>query len=820
MALTRIMIVEDEGIVASNIQKVLEIKEYQVTAVVSSGEEAVEKAAGAHPDLVLMDIHLAGKMDGVEAAEQLRDRFSIPVIYLTGHAGDETLQRAKATEPLGYIMKPFGPDDLLTAIEVGIHKHGIERERLQLTSQIKDERDQLIHDLGKRLKELECMYEVSQSIRENRKLNEIFLDVVKLIPPGWRYPEITRGKVRFDEEEYLLEPFAETPWKQSSNIIVHGEYRGSVEVYYLEEMPDLDEGPFLKEERNLIDGIARTLSEAIERKQAEEALQKAHDELEHLVEERTTALRRTNEQLRQEITEHQRTEAALREREERLDEAHRIAHLGHWDWSIQTNELYWSNEIYRIFGLKPQEFDATYEAFLKRVHPDDRAFVEQSVKGALQKIPHNIEHRIILPDGEVRTVHERGEVSFDEQGQPLRMLGTVQDITEHKRMEEEKELLEAQLRQAQKMDAVGQLTAGIAHNFNNALMGILNSLEEAQLEATDSSSLLQDAETMTLQAAEIVEQLMLFSRSESPIEFQPVGIYEAIRQTLEMCQRIMDRKILISYELSPNLPTIAGDPNQLEQVFLNLFINARDALKEGLSPSPHIQVGADVVHRREQELIAYPQAQGGTYLRIQVTDNGIGMDEKTRQRIFEPFFTTKDVGEGTGLGLATVFAVLQDHKGWIECESQPGVGTTFSIYLPVAEEQLAAAKETQREEVIPRGTETILVIEDEERVRLRLVSILERYGYSALMGADGVEGLEIFRQECGRIDLVMLDLSLPRLSGQEVLPQLRELNPEIPVIISTGFASHSAESLQVQALLKKPYRLVQALQTIRKVLDE
>ena len=196
------------------------------------------------------------------------------------------------------------------------------------------------------------------------------------------------------------------------------------------------------------------------------------------------------------------------------------------------------------------------------------------------------------------------------------------------------------------------------------------------------------------------------------------------------------------------------------------------------------------------------------------------MDEKIQQRIFEPFFTTKDVGEGTGLGLATVFAVLQDHEGWVECESQPGAGTTFSVYLPVAEEQLASGKETPKEEIIPRGTETLLVIEDEERVRLRLVSMLERYGYSALMGADGAEGLEVFRQERDRIDLVVLDLSLPRLSGQEVLPRLRELNPELPVIISTGFASHSAESLKVQALLKKPYRLVQALQTIRKVLDE
>ena len=575
----------------------------------------------------------------------------------------------------------------------------------------------------------------------------------------------------------------------------------------------------VRDEEGNITHYKGTVEDITARKQVEEALQKAHDELERRIDERTAELQKTNEQLQQEIVENQRTEAVLRERERRLDEVHRITHLGHWDWNIQTNELYWSDEVYRIFGLSPQEFSATYEAFLERVHPEDRALVEQSVEAALQKKPYSIEHRIILPDGEEKTVHERGEVAFNEEGQLLRMLGTAQDITERKRMEEEKARLEIQLRQSQKMEAMGQLTAGITHNFNNMLMGILTSVEAVQLGEGDPSALLQNAEETTLRAANMIDQLMVFSRAEGSIETKPVNVVSVIQDAISICQKTFDRKIILHNQFSEDLPAIVGDAGQLEQVLLNLFVNARDALEESQPSAPCIRIEGDTIYYREEDLVAYSQANPGKYLRIEVSDNGIGMDEETRERIFEPFYTTKEVGQGTGLGLSTVYGIIQEHKGWIECDSQPGVGTTFRICIPVIEEEQQPVEKIENVASTSRGTETILVIEDEETVRLPLASALGKRGYTVLMGADGQEGLEIFQQEHNRIALVLLDWSMPRLSGQEVLAQLRELDPGVKVVILTGYILRDMESLEAKALLKKPCPLAQVLQTIRGVLD-
>ena len=399
------------------------------------------------------------------------------------------------------------------------------------------------------------------------------------------------------------------------------------------------------------------------------------------------------------------------------------------------------------------------------------------------------------------------------------MLGTAQDITERKRMEEEKARLEIQLRQSQKMEAMGQLTAGITHNFNNMLMGILTSVEAVQLGEGDPSALLQNAEETTLRAANMIDQLMVFSRAEGSIETKPVNVVSVIQDAISICQKTFDRKIILHNQFSEDLPAIVGDAGQLEQVLLNLFVNARDALEESQPSAPCIRIEGDTIYYREEDLVAYSQANPGKYLRIEVSDNGIGMDEETRERIFEPFYTTKEVGQGTGLGLSTVYGIIQEHKGWIECDSQPGVGTTFRICIPVIEEEQQPVEKIENVASTSRGTETILVIEDEETVRLPLASALGKRGYTVLMGADGQEGLEIFQQEHNRIALVLLDWSMPRLSGQEVLAQLRELDPGVKVVILTGYILRDMESLEAKALLKKPCPLAQVLQTIRGVLD-
>ena len=371
------------------------------------------------------------------------------------------------------------------------------------------------------------------------------------------------------------------------------------------------------------------------------------------------------------------------------------------------------------------------------------------------------------------------------------------------------------VQQAQKMEAIGQLTAGIAHNFNNMLQGIVSNLELAQLEAGQKIKVTLDNALQSSQhAAEMVQQLLMFSRQGVRASHRTVDMVKVIRDTEAICLETFDRKISMTVDWRPMPPTV-GDSMQLQQVFLNLCINARDALEESDQSAPAIQIELDAAEISAED--AYPETAPGPYLLVRVCDNGDGMDEETRKRIFEPFFTTKSVDKGTGLGLSTAFGIVRDHKGWIECDSESGSGTRFCVYLPVA---TRAAQEPDRPQPASvRGTETILVIDDEEMVRNTAQQMLELRGYTALAAADGQEGLDVFDREAGAIDLVLLDQSMPRMSGQDVLVKLREAAPELKVIIFTGFAVKVDEFEGADDIVQKPFTLANLVAKVREVLD-
>ncbi len=366
---------------------------------------------------------------------------------------------------------------------------------------------------------------------------------------------------------------------------------------------------------------------------------------------------------------------------------------------------------------------------------------------------------------------------------------------------------EQQLHQAQMMEAIGQLTAGIAHNFNNMLQGIMGNVYLAIQEAVSAPQreMLESADIAARRAAAMVSQLLTFSYPGSQRRLQSIDPSARLVDVVEMGRRTFDRHIELTSEVAADLPAIEMDGGQFEQITLNVLINARDAVADLQERTPHIHVAMDLyidanTHQRS--------------LRIRTTDNGKGMDDKTRERIFEPFFTTKPVDKGTGLGLSTVYSIVQKQRGKILCQSTLGAGTTFSVLLP-----LPIERDQQPAAVDPVAAVggTVLVIDDEESVRRSTMNILQYHGYDVLMASDGVEGVELFREE--RPDLVLLDLSMPRMSGRDVLKEIRQIDPHIKVLLFTGYATDEEEFGYSVGIVHKPFMAADLIAAITQAIQ-
>ena len=389
----------------------------------------------------------------------------------------------------------------------------------------------------------------------------------------------------------------------------------------------------------------------------------------------------------------------------------------------------------------------------------------------------------------------------------------------HQRLQELRVLAqkELQLQQAQKMEAVGQLTAGVAHNFNNVLQGVIGNLELALLDAGPAvQPAIEAALQSTQRAGEVVQQLMVFSREDQHRPRRAVDIGAVIRDTEAICRKTFDRRIHLAVARRSVSPTL-GDAPQLQQVFLNLCLNARDAVTEYSHSIPSIRISWEEVQVDERH--APSGAEPGPYLRVDVVDNGQGMDLETQKRIFEPFFSTKPVGKGTGLGLSTAFAIVREHDGWIECESQPGAGARFSVFLPAATPGDEGPPPEPRDSASGPTDATVLVVDDEDMVRKTAQKMLELRGYSVLTAADGEQALEIVRRHGDDIALILLDQSMPGLSGREVLQHVRRHAPDTRVIIFTGFPSDVEDFEGADDLVRKPFTLDGLVSKVRGVLD-
>ena len=524
------------------------------------------------------------------------------------------------------------------------------------------------------------------------------------------------------------------------------------------------------------------------------------------------------------ITERQQAEAALHASEARLQYLTSQMPLSVWSTDRDLRMTYHSgaltDDVAEVMASSPP-------GELSLVQILETLYDNETVTARLKHLQQALGGKIIRYGQQSGSTHIENVISplRDGSGEIIGLVGLAIDETDRRQLED-------RANQSQRLEALGKLAGGIAHDFNNLLTGIIGNLSLAELDAHPGiRPMLTDADRAARRAASLTRQLLTFAR-QSPAAMQPIDLNEVVGEAASLIRETIDRRIDMIVDLRENLPRIRGDSTQLNQVVMNLLVNGRDAITECLSGTryPHRRNDTFIIAVTTQEVLIDPaeallddSAHAGRCVVLSVADNGAGMDAATRGHIFEPFFTTKTDGKGTGLGLSTAHGILQQHEGWVNVYSEPGRGTTFRIYLPAIEAGATPEPDVVAAPAIRGGSETVLVADDEELVLNLCRRILEGLGYRVMTAADGSQAVTTFLQHAGEIDLVILDLSMPVLSGREVMEQIQAVAPTTRIIIASGYTS-DAQRVELLdegacAYVQKPYHVADLAGAVRAVLD-
>ena len=517
----------------------------------------------------------------------------------------------------------------------------------------------------------------------------------------------------------------------------------------------------------------------------------------------------------QDITEQILASQHLRESEERLRNAERIAHVGNWAWDLKTNQLSWSKEVFRIYE-QPEDFKPSYEGFVESIAPQDRDRVGQWVRDCLaKKKGSSIEHRIARPNGDLRTVSCTAEVLLDEEGMPVRLFGTCQDVTDVRREQEESFA-------RQKLESVGTLAGGIAHDFNNLLGGVLGQAELALTELETGSAPEEELKAIrevALRGSEIVRQLMIYAGKESET-IGPVDLSRIVAEMVELLKVSVSKHAVLVTDLGQDLPMLEANAAQIRRIVLNLVTNASQAIgnRDGV-----IRVSTGRVSAAQAAALAHGSAERD-YLELEVSDNGCGMSLEMQSKVFDPFFTTRSAGHG--LGLAVVQGIVRNLGGTIHLASEPDKGTTFRILMPCAPaavEETAGSLSGAEEPSCELREATVLVVEDEDMLRQAVAKVLRRKGAEVLEAANGSAAIDLLRTKGSQIDVILLDLTIPGPSSQEVLAEAAQGWPDLKVILTSAYSEEMATANMgspiVRCFIRKPFPLGDLVQTLRSVLS-
>jgi PAS domain S-box-containing protein len=533
-----------------------------------------------------------------------------------------------------------------------------------------------------------------------------------------------------------------------------------------------------------------------------------------------------NSTIARDITERKRAETALRQSEERFRLAIKATNDAIWDIDLETGIVSWNDTYSRLYG-RPLDTSDSWQWWIDRIHPEDRERTAGELREAIRSGASSwtCEYRFLRVDGEWAHIYDRAYIACDASGRAWRVIGAMQDLTDRKKAEVELRRAQEETLARQKLESVGVLASGIAHDFNNLLGGISAQAELAATQLAEGASPMdgiQRISTMASRGAEIVRQLMIYSGHDKAAPEEALNVSRLVEEMLELLRVSITKNAVLRIHLSQDIPTVLGRAAQLRQIVMNLVINASEAVGEGgglikVSTS-HITVPP---YRGPGSPSDLPP---GAYAKFEVSDTGGGMTEEVQAKIFDPFFTTKFAGRG--LGLAVVQGIVRDHGGSINLASSPGQGTTISIYLPCA----CTGRPSSRESVQPAAAAeqqrplsgTVLIVEDEDALRVAVAQMLRKKGFLVIEAGDGSSALELVRGYKHGIDAMLLDMTLPGVSSREVFEEARKFHSRLKVILTSAYSRQTVDAsfngLPVERFLRKPFPLADLVGSLQEAL--
>ena len=512
------------------------------------------------------------------------------------------------------------------------------------------------------------------------------------------------------------------------------------------------------------------------------------------------------------ITERKRGEEALRESEDFLNRTGDMAQVGGWEVDLETMKVVWTRTTGRVHEL-PHGYFPDLEEAISYYHPEDQDHVRQCVQRAIESSePFDFTVRLITAKGRERWVRALGQPIFDS-GSCVRLSGTFQDITERKKAEEA-------LSQSHKMEAIGTLAGGIAHEFNNVLGIILGNAELAMDDVPDwnpAKESLKEIRTASFRAKEVVRQILSFAR-KTMTSLKPLEINTIVKESLKLMRASIPAMVDIQQKILGKPSTILGDPTEIHQIVINLCTNAAHAVKD---TGGVLEVGISEVTLDEKTASRFEDLSAGDFVKLTVKDSGEGIAPEILEKVFEPYFTTKEFGAGSGMGMAVVYGIVKKCEGAIRIDSTVGEGTTVEVLFPKIEVE-ALAKE-KKEVELPRGNERILLVDDDPSIVTMICQMLERFGYKVTSMTDSTTALERFKSAPDDFDLVITDMSMPKMSGDQLAAELIKVRENVPILLCTGHSDtvdeKKAKEIGVKGFAMKPLDMGKLATAVRAVLD-